>query len=158
MHEPTEEEEEAQEKVARKAIHELDATDRERLLTLSLPAEMSYTRQFTERERLLFKGAGVEADAWLYDCVDSLEWLRHWRLGKLVPAFIDNEIDLEVAIDLSEQDLIELGVGEKGRRKRILDALMNLRNWSTRISRQRFEARRDGAGKPRLADQPAQQA
>ena len=28
---------------------------------------------------------------------------------------------------------------EKGRRKRILAALANLRNWSTRISRQRFE-------------------
>ena len=54
--------------MARKAIHELDSNDRERLLTLSLPAEMSYARQFTEEERLLFKvrarvrvrvGAGV---------------------------------------------------------------------------------------------------
>ena len=33
---------EEEEAFARKAIHELDATDRERLLTLSLPAEMSY--------------------------------------------------------------------------------------------------------------------
>ena len=62
-----------------KAIHELDSNDRERLLTLSLPAEMSYARQFTEQERLLFKGAGVGDDAWMYDCVDALDWLRHWR-------------------------------------------------------------------------------
>ena len=47
-----------------------------------------------------------------------------------------------IPLPSGEQDLLELGVGEKGRRKRILDALMNLRNWSTRISRQRFEARR----------------
>ena len=71
-----------------------------------------------------------------YDCVDALDWLRHWRLGRLIPAFIENEIDLEVAVDLSEDDLVELGVREKGRRKRILAALANLRNWSTRISRQ----------------------
>ena len=190
--------EEEEEAFARKAIHELDATDRERLLTLSLPAEMSYAddhprisphppssalrfwpfssryaRQFSEREKLLFKGAGIAEDAWMsadylsplppapspastltacftssipsspswplprYDCVDALDWLRHWRLGKLIPAFIENEIDLEVAIDLHEEDLVELGVREKGRRKRMLAALANLRNWSTRIARQR---------------------
>ena len=71
-----------------------------------------------------------------YDCVDALDWLRHWRLGRLIPAFIENEIDPEVAVDLSEDDLVELGVREKGRRKRILAALANLRNWSTRIARQ----------------------
>ena len=70
------------------------------------------------------------------DCVDALDWLRHWRLGRLIPAFLENEIDLEVAVDLSEDDLVELGVREKGRRKRILAALANLRNWSTRIARQ----------------------
>ena len=52
--------------------------------------------QFTERERLLFKGAGDVDDAWMYDCVDSIQWLRHWKLGKLIPAFMENEIDLEV--------------------------------------------------------------
>ena len=55
--------------MARKAIHELDSNDRERLLTLSLPAEMSYARQFTAEERLLFKGAGDADDAWMYDDV-----------------------------------------------------------------------------------------
>ena len=33
----------------------------------------------------------------MYDCVDALDWLRHWRLGRLIPAFLENEIDLEVA-------------------------------------------------------------
>ena len=53
--------------MARKAIHELDSNDRERLLTLSLPAEMSYARQFTAEERTLFKGAGDANDAWMYN-------------------------------------------------------------------------------------------
>ena len=53
--------------MARKALHELDSNDRERLLTLSLPAEMSYARQFTAEERLLFKGAGDADDAWMHD-------------------------------------------------------------------------------------------
>ena len=38
--------------MARKAIHELDSNDRERLLTLSLPAEMSYARQVRVRVRV----------------------------------------------------------------------------------------------------------
>ena len=35
--------------------------------------------------------------------------------------------------------MVELGVHEKGRRKRVLAAITNLRNWSMRISRQRYE-------------------
>ena len=112
---------------------------RERLLTLSLPGEMRYARDFSEEERLLFKGAGVADDAWLYDVRTVGEWLKKWRLGRLLPAFKEHEIDLEVAIDLNEDDLVELGVHEKGRRKRVLAAITNLRNWSMRISRQRYE-------------------
>jgi hypothetical protein len=98
-----------------------------------------YARELSAEERLLYKGAGVEADAWLYDCKSIVDWLRHWSMGKLIQAFQAHEIDLEVAIDLNEADLEEMGVLEKGRRKRILHALDNLRNWAMRSSRQRFE-------------------
>ena len=66
-----------------------------------------------------------------------MEWLRHWQLGRLIQAFQAHEIDLEVAIDLTEDDLAEMGVQEKGRRKRVMRALDNLRNWCMRASRQR---------------------
>ena len=114
-------------------------SEREKLMALSLPAELQYARELSEEDRLLYKGAGVVADAWLYDCKSIVDWLRHWSLGKLIQSFQAHEIDLEVAIDLNEADLHEMGVQEKGRRKRILLALDNLRNWCMRASRQRFE-------------------
>ena len=106
---------------------------------LSLPEEMRYARELTPQERLLYKGAGVEEDAWLYDCHSIVAWLREWNLGKLIHVFQAHEIDLEVAIDLTEEELEEMGVLEKGRRKRVLHALNNLRNWCMRASRQRYE-------------------
>ena len=109
------------------------------LLELALPAEMRYARDLTPQEKLLYKGAGNAEDAWLYDCNSVVAWLRHWSLGKLIQTFQAHEIDLEVAIDLTEADLAEMGILEKGRRKRVLHALENLRNWCMRASRQRFE-------------------
>ena len=51
---------------------------------LSLPDEMRYARELTPHERILHKGAGIEADAWLYDCKSIVHWLRHHNLGRLV--------------------------------------------------------------------------
>ena len=194
-----------------------EASERERLLSLSLPAEMKYARELTPEEQLEYKGAGVAGDAWLYDCKSIVEWLRRWHLGKLISDFRAHEVDLEVsarvrvrvrdrvglglrlglglgsgfglgselgpglgldcraheidlevamalerarsgaseiwgeltlnltliptqvAMDLNERDLEEMGVLEKGRRKRILHAVENLRNWCLRASRQRYE-------------------
>ena len=118
----------------------LDAeAERDKLLALSLPNEMKYARDFSTDERLLYKGAGVVEDAWLYDCKSIVEWLRHWSLGKLISTFQVHEVDLEVAIDLTEEDLEEMGVLEKGRRRRVLQALGNLRNWCMRAARQQYE-------------------
>ena len=118
----------------------LDAeAERDRLLALNLPNEMKYAREFSTDERLLYKGAGVVEDAWLYDCKSIVEWLRHWSLGKLISTFQVHEVDLEVAIDLTEEDLEEMGVLEKGRRRRVLQALGNLRNWCMRAARQQYE-------------------
>ncbi|KOO31368.1 kelch repeat [Chrysochromulina tobinii] len=113
--------------------------ERDRLLALNLPNEMKYAREFSTDERLLYKGAGVVEDAWLYDCKSIVEWLRHWSLGKLISTFQVHEVDLEVAIDLTEEDLEEMGVLEKGRRRRVLQALGNLRNWCMRAARQQYE-------------------
>ena len=81
----------------------------------------------------------VATDAWLYDCKSITAWLRRWNLGKLIPVFNAHEIDLEVAIDLTDEELMEMGVQEKGRRARVLKALENLRNYAMRAKRQRFE-------------------
>ena len=86
----------------------------------------------------LSRQAGVEEDAWLYDCKSVVEWLRHWKLGKLIYLFQEHEIDLEIAIDLHEPDLQEMGIAEKGKRKRVLLAVANLRDWAMRASRQRY--------------------
>ena len=82
---------------------------------------------------------GDPGDAWIHDCKSIVEWLRHWGLGKLIQTFQAHEIDFEIAIDLTEAELNEMGVQEKGRRKRTLEALENLRNWCMRAARQRFE-------------------
>ena len=54
---------------------------------LSLPPEMSYAREMSDQERLLYKGAGQAEDAWLYDCKSVVDWLRHWNLGKIIYLF-----------------------------------------------------------------------
>lgn len=82
---------------------------------------------------------GVVEDAWMHDCKSVVEWLRHWGLGKMIQTFQAHEIDLEIAIDLTESELNEMGIREKGRRKRTLEALENLRNWCMRAARQRYE-------------------
>ena len=82
---------------------------------------------------------GVVEDAWMHDCKSVVEWLRQWGLGKMIQTFQAHEIDLEIAIDLTESELNEMGIREKGRRKRTLEALDNLRNWCMRAARQRYE-------------------
>ena len=52
--------------------------------------------------------------------------------------FQAHEIDLEIAVDLTEAELQEMGIREKGRRKRTLEALDNLRNWCMRAARQTY--------------------
>jgi serine/threonine protein kinase len=116
------------------------ANEREKLLTLSLPPEMSYAREMSDQERLLYKGAGREEDAWLYDCKSVVDWLRNWSLGKIIHLFQEHEIDLAIAIDLHEEDLQEMGIAEKGKRKRVMVAVDNLRDWAIRASRQRYRS------------------
>ncbi len=52
-------------------------------------------------------------------------WLERFDLGELNHVFVENEIDLDAARDLSEQDLRELGLA-MGPRKKLLRAIATL--------------------------------
>ncbi|MDX1542073.1 MAG: adenylate/guanylate cyclase domain-containing protein, partial [Geminicoccaceae bacterium] len=54
------------------------------------------------------------------------EWLRGLGLGQLTQLFAENDIDLEVALALTDQDLRELGLS-LGHRKKLLRAIEGLR-------------------------------
>src|SRR5689334_11842300 len=54
-------------------------------------------------------------------------WLSKLSLEQYAPAFRTNAIDMAVLADLTDMDLIELGVGPLGHRKRLLSAIASLR-------------------------------
>src|SRR5262249_55456540 len=54
-------------------------------------------------------------------------WLSKLSLEQYAPAFRANAIDLAVLTDLTDMDLIELGVAPLGHRKRLLSAIAHLR-------------------------------
>ena len=54
------------------------------------------------------------------------EWLDDLGLGQYAPAFKENDIDAEILVDLSDQDLEKLGIASLGHRKRILQAIAQL--------------------------------
>ena len=53
---------------------------------------------------------------------DIAQWLEGLGLGQYAQAFVDNEIDLEVLLELTEDDLRELGL-PMGPRKKLLKAV-----------------------------------
>ena len=62
------------------------------------------------------------------DGQDQMEaWLSKLSLEQYAPAFRANAIDIAVLADLTDIDLIELGVTPLGHRKRLLSAIENLR-------------------------------
>jgi len=58
--------------------------------------------------------------------MDVAEWLRGLGLEQYVPAFRANDIDGEVLLRLTAEDLRELGVASIGHRRRLLDAIATL--------------------------------
>src|SRR5262245_43189509 len=54
-------------------------------------------------------------------------WLSKLSLEQYAPAFRANAIDMAVLADLTDIDLVELGVAPLGHRKRLLSAIANLR-------------------------------
>ena len=58
--------------------------------------------------------------------MDLAEWLRGLGLEQYAPAFRDNDIDGEILLRLTAEDLRELGVASIGHRRRLLDAIAAL--------------------------------
>ena len=68
-----------------------------------------------------------------------IPFLSHRDASRHPACTQSHEIDLEMAIDLTEADLEEMGILRKGQRKTVMRALDNLRNWCMRASRQQYE-------------------
>jgi class 3 adenylate cyclase/predicted ATPase len=58
--------------------------------------------------------------------MDVAAWLRDLGLGRYVSAFRDNDIDAEVLLKLTAEDLISIGVTSVGHRRKLLDAIAGL--------------------------------
>src|SRR4030095_2642741 len=58
--------------------------------------------------------------------MDVAAWLQDLGLERYVSAFRDNDIDAEVLLKLSAEDLISIGVTSVGHRRRLLEAIAGL--------------------------------
>src|SRR2546421_12152431 len=58
--------------------------------------------------------------------MDVAAWLRDLDLARYVSAFRDNDIDAEVLLKLTAEDLISIGVTSVGHRRKLLDAIASL--------------------------------
>ena len=58
--------------------------------------------------------------------MDVAAWLRDLKLERYVSAFRDNDIDAEVLLKLTAEDLISIGVTSVGHRRKLLDAIAGL--------------------------------
>lgn|GEM_PF-5346312 len=58
--------------------------------------------------------------------MDVAAWLRGLKLERYVSAFRDNDIDAEVLLRLTAEDLINIGVTSVGHRRKLLDAIAAL--------------------------------
>ena len=59
--------------------------------------------------------------------MDVAAWLRDLGFERYVSAFRDNDIDAEVLLKLTAEDLISIGVTSVGHRRKLLDAIASLR-------------------------------
>src|SRR3984893_18068199 len=58
--------------------------------------------------------------------MDVAAWLQELGLERYVPAFRDNDIDAEVLLKLTAEDLISIGVISVGHRRKLLEAIASL--------------------------------
>src|ERR1700730_6042075 len=58
--------------------------------------------------------------------MDVAAWLQDLGLERYVLAFRDNDIDAEVLLKLTAEDLISIGVASVGHRRKLLDAIASL--------------------------------
>lgn len=62
---------------------------------------------------------------------DVARWLEGLGLSQYAPAFRDNDIEPDVLPDLTGEDLIALGIGSIGHRRKLLAAIAQLRDGAT---------------------------
>ncbi len=61
-------------------------------------------------------------------CRQSSEsWLDQLGLGQYAAMFVAHAIDIDVVTDLTDADLVDLGVAPLGHRKRLLNAIAGVR-------------------------------
>src|ERR1044071_3404050 len=60
--------------------------------------------------------------------MDVERWLTDLGLAQYVDAFLNNDIDQDVLLDLKDEELQEIGVKSLGHRKRLLRAINVLKN------------------------------
>src|SRR5882724_10541841 len=58
--------------------------------------------------------------------MDVAAWLQDLNLERYVSAFRENDIDAEVLLKLTAEDLISIGVTSVGHRRKLLDAIASL--------------------------------
>ena len=58
--------------------------------------------------------------------MDVADWLRAFGLGQYEQAFHENDVDAEVLVNLTVDDLIGLGVTSIGHRRKLLAAIASL--------------------------------
>jgi hypothetical protein len=64
--------------------------------------------------------------------IDVADWLRGLGLGQYAPAFAANDIDGEVLLELTVDDLTGLGITSIGHRRKLLAAIAALRGGAPR--------------------------
>src|SRR5262245_37868968 len=84
--------------------------------------------------------------------IDIRQWLEGLGLESYANAFEHNDIDLDLAGDLQDEDLKELGVASLGHRKRLLRAIAALKTAEPRPS-----AVAEPAGSSAMAGTPAEE-
>ena len=55
------------------------------------------------------------------------DWLEKLGLGQYTQRFAENDIDIDILGDLTDQDLEKIGVGLLGHRRKLLRAIANIK-------------------------------
>ena len=74
--------------------------------------------------------------------MDIAAWLKELGLERYAEAFLDNDVDSAVLLTLSADDLKELGVSSLGHRRKLLEAIAQLRASEPTVGTDGPEARR----------------
>src|SRR5687768_12470244 len=76
-------------------------------------------------DRCLVQRSSPASPPWKWD-MDIEQWLRGLRLQQYVTAFRENNVDAEVLLCLTAEDLKDIGVSSVGHRRKLLEAIAAL--------------------------------